>query len=383
MTDPRSFLICLLSSFLLVSVVVSQSIVMRQPKSVLQSATGAIGFSPDGVFLAVRGLDGSTELRDVKTGRLTRIVAKSTKLGTITFFSPGWQNVARWDWGNNSVKIWHVPTGRLKTSVAHQKPVTSVSFDPGNELFATSSSASLEAKIWDVETGELRATFHHPKPYEYANGVGNAVFSSDGKILITSSERTIFLWNIADLKLLMKLIDPDVAFFESTLSFRMLKGFSHGDTIYDIVLSPNGRNIASVSRDHTAKVWNLETGELQTKLQGHKHKVIRAVFSPNGRLLATGSEDRTARLWDIATGKLMATLQHRGTVASLAFSPGGKLLATASDNERKVNFWDATTGRLVAELAGGRGPLAFSPDGRTLATASRDKTVLLWDVPVR
>ena len=103
-------------------------------------------------------------------------------------------------------------------------------------------------------------------------------------------------------------------------------------------------------------------------------------FSPNGQALATGSKDHTARLWDVATGRLIAALEHKGDVWSLAFSSDGKMLATGSDHEKVVHVWNASTGELIANLDGARPPVAFSPDGRTLATASQDASVLLWDI---
>jgi WD40 repeat protein len=138
--------------------------------------------------------------------------------------------------------------------------------------------------------------------------------------------------------------------------------------------------VATVSRDYTAKIWDLATGELKATLD-HDKKVFRAAFSHDGKTLATGSEDRTARLWDVPTGKLKAKLQHKGTVWALSFSPDDSLIATASDNEKQANVWDAKTGKLILNLPGGRYPVAFSPVNQTLATGGPNKTVLLWDVP--
>ena len=63
-------------------------------------------------------------------------------------------------------------------------------------------------------------------------------------------------------------------------------------------------------------------------------------FSPDGRLLATASKDKTARLWDPATGECLRTLTgHDDFVRGVAFSPDGRLLATAS-NDKTARLWD-------------------------------------------
>src|SRR5207253_382104 len=64
------------------------------------------------------------------------------------------------------------------------------------------------------------------------------------------------------------------------------------------------------------------------KLKGHEGSVLSVVFSPDGRTLASCSRDRTVKLWDPATGELKHTLtEHTADVYTVRFSPKGELLA--------------------------------------------------------
>jgi RNA polymerase sigma factor (sigma-70 family) len=83
----------------------------------------------------------------------------------------------------------------------------------------------------------------------------------------------------------------------------------------------------------------------ETMQQGHSDRITSLAFAPDGRLLASGSRDKTVKLWDLATGVERDTLRgHSGTILSLAFAPDGKTLASASA-DHTVKVWDVATGR--------------------------------------
>ena len=99
-------------------------------------------------------------------------------------------------------------------------------------------------------------------------------------------------------------------------------------------------------------------------------------FSPDGRLLATGSRDRTAKLWDVETETVHATMAHEDWVAHIAFSPDGQLLATSSvdrisklwDVESGENCWTVTCERFAKSIA-------FSLDSQYVAMWPQSGTV--------
>ena len=91
----------------------------------------------------------------------------------------------------------------------------------------------------------------------------------------------------------------------------------HSDEISTgIQLSPT--QCLSISRDDTLGIWNLITGSLEVRLEGHKHLISTAVLWKN--LIYSFSWDKTVRIWtrggELVKSKKISTevIQHAMTV---------------------------------------------------------------------
>jgi WD40 repeat protein len=147
-------------------------------------------------------------------------------------------------------------------------------------------------------------------------------------------------------------------------------------------LSPDGRRLASVSKDGTTKLWDVATCRECASLPTGRVKSV--AISPDGTALAIPANQREIKLWDVARGKERGSLAvHAEVVPTLVFSPDGKTLASNSYKERSIKLWDLATGKERATLCGHLDTIhsfAFSPDGTTLVSGSYDKTLRVWDV---
>lgn len=72
-------------------------------------------------------------------------------------------------------------------------------------------------------------------------------------------------------------------------------------------------------------------------IEGHTDAVWGRAFSPNGRLLATISDDGTARLWNMVSGQKLAHAVLEGNVLAVAAHPHQPLFG-AGDASGRVHL---------------------------------------------
>jgi len=150
-----------------------------------------------------------------------------------------------------------------------------------------------------------------------------------------------------------------------------------------VAVSPDGTLVVTAAREHTIEVWSRRDGRrVLPPLYGHTGFVERLAITSDGRTLLSASWDHSLRAWDLATGKPLAVFDHAKWVVDLALTSDGRLAFSAC-SDGSISVIDLERLEVRDCLAGhpnGTWHLALAPDERTLFSVGSDQTVRAWDV---
>jgi WD40 repeat protein len=231
-------------------------------------------FSPDGLFLASAGADGTARIFEVRTGRQVRILK------------------------------------------GHRKSLKSVAFSPDSRWLATTSHDET-ARVWNVQTsavvGEMKG---HGKP------VNCSVFTHDSKAIITGSvDPTIRIWELNGKQRQLHPI-----------------GGLRGEPVQvtSLSLTRDGKEVlyTGIGDSGVAGMFNLTTGQKRIQFKEHNNTATAGKLSPDGTLALThGGDGNETFLWRTKDGSVVHKLVGKGkSVWAVAWREDGKAIAWGNKN---------------------------------------------------
>jgi WD40 repeat protein len=197
----------------------------------------------------------------------------------------------------------------------------------------------------------------------------SARFSHDGRyLLISAFSGTIHFWSLA----------------ANRETARLSMG--GGSWIYPALQLSGDDQLLAVGRagERRIRLWNLAGSGEKLVLAGHDRAVPCAVFGPDGKRIASASKDHQVKIWDAQSGTLRHTLpRFQGLPQELVFTRGGRYLF-AGEQEGGLSAWDLETFQSIP-IVGGPQPhpifsLDLSPDGVHLALTLKNDGLRIYRI---
>ncbi|KAG2739293.1 WD40 repeat-like protein [Suillus brevipes Sb2] len=257
------------------------------------SGVMSIALSPDGNKVVSGSWDGIVRLWDIDTCKvITKWMGHANGVGSVCWSRDGRrvlsgsQDGTAKQWDVHSAETILEPIENILASIeTRHERVWAVVYSPDTTMIATGGLDGprtekffeSSVKIWDAKTGKLIVTLNG-----HTDAVRCLAWTKDGKTLISGSyDSSIRTWN--------------------TTNWEQTAVLEHTSFVYAIAISPNSHILASVTRDKTARLWNLENGQLISSPIQHAEQVNCVSFSADGKRLATGCNDKNAYIWDVTT----------------------------------------------------------------------------------
>ena len=332
-------------------------------------------FSSDNKTLATSSRDKTIRIWEVPTGKLKSVLTQATASKGMVFLPDGTLAAASYD---GTIRYFDVETGKVRKSWNAGMVLASLAVSPDSSLLVAAESAAegkdaAPLKIWDSATGKERLQLKG-----HTSRILGVAFTRDGRGVVTAGGSSGKF--------------GEVNYWDLITGQHRATHKTPNQWMEAVTVSHDGKRMLS-SSVVGMHLWNFDFTHQERTWNANPNSVNSATFLDKGRLLAIGSWDHTISIWDVRkAGAATAVLRgHKGAIRALAALPDGKTLASSSE-DKTIKLWDIASAAPIATFDGNQMKaysIAVSPDGKTLASGGGDhKTplpgeLILWDIETR
>ncbi len=375
-------------------------------------------FSPDGSFVAVRGIGAEAGISLWNVSKGAKVVRLEPETAPTLYkhhglaFSSDSKRLAFTECidSKNSfcpeiaIKVWDSVTHTTKTLlkidndwnkdlyIDDNTNLVDLAWSANGKTIAIASCRDLDCTENRVEVWDLSGARKLLLSASLFNGSGiltSLAFSNDSSLLAvggcsgtnTCAQGRAVLINLSQKNLTYHIITTNT------------------ESVQSLVFTPDDSSLIVGSTTGTLQFIDVASYKPNSPvLSGHQLEVNTLVFSHSGQNFASASDDGQIILWRLAPFSALAIPigNNRYGQSEVALSTNGKLLVTGAPNASEapiiITEWDITSGKLLKILKGsnedtfgdrGTTVVALSKDGQYVASGNYSNNLYWWNLRQR
>lgn len=296
-------------------------------------------------------------------------------------------------------------------ATAAEQPIRCVEFSPDGSLLATAGDfASVHA--WDAETGAPVAAFAGHKA-----ALAGLAFVGPSRLLSGSADQLATVWELNpawQLERTMGAVDKPELIADRVMSvdfssdtstllvgggvpsrngelhlFKVADGSrilhvpqAHDDVVHSAKISPDGRRIASGGADKYMRTFDIATGQVLRRFEGHTNYVLGVAWKSDGQTLATSSADNTIKVWDAETADQRLTVPNLTRHITALRFVGSSDIVVSSSGDKVVRMHQGANGGNIRNFSGATSWIHCvdaTPGSELVAAGTADGSLILWN----
>jgi len=237
--------------------------------------------------------------------------------------------------------------------------------DCGSKILT--ASPNREINVWNIESREWM--------YGLAPSAGSRVksISASGDLehaVISLFDSTVFLWDLKSGECVWRIQERGC----------MTVKQGHTSAVNKVILTNDGRQVITASKDTTVRIWDVQTKTCKYLLEEHGDSVVGIELEPEQGILLTYARDHTFATWDFKTGEKVTRAKFRKPISCATISKKGKLAIALSDGNINIISPDTGVVKEIRMHTSDITDLLFSDDGNTLFSSSTDCSIKMIDL---
>jgi WD40 repeat protein len=248
--------------------------------------------------------------------------------------------------------------------------VTSIAIDPLTRVAVTGDYAGV-LRLWDVETGDMLQLFTG-----HRSAIKDILLTDYASLaLVLHDDGAVRTWTLRR---------RPVSYEEERNPFIPASALVGGrEAVTRVALSRDGRLAVTASDDYAVRLWQPDTGALESVLRGHEGSVTDIALTPDSATAVSAGSDGTVRAWVAQPRASLFNLREftpkRIGNGFIRFAPSWPFLLAVWDDS--VIYWNTTSlqGAIVMDLNAIE-EVAVSPDGKLAALGYENGSITVWEV---